>query len=210
MKVSFGSISFKICMESKRSSSCEQWKKGSASDLIQEREELPSLSWFSTGCCRWVGLLLPTILSRYGHDPGCISDWQIMQQTMACLGICEPKAKSKYRSLQWLLWDMLLVWKLLCVPVMFLLEPVKSWKSEISVNSSLDYLFSFKLEHSSSGWKACSVSCRQSLLEPVQFLKSSGKNTVSLQIRALRGTKKMIRWTSDFDWTRNTYLPHFY
>lgn len=114
------------------------------------------------------------------HDPWYIFGWFLEYVDSRSWGTRHLRTKIciKYWSL-WLLWDILWVWKMPSVPAFnknkLSLELVKSWKNERSINSHLDYLFSFILEHSSWGWKACSMSCLQSLLEPFQFLKSSEK-----------------------------------
>lgn len=94
-------------------------------------------------------------------------------------GTYEPRAESKYGSLQWLLWDILLVWKMLSVPVfnikMLSLATVKSWKSERSVNSHLGYLFSFKLEHSSWGERPVQCPAFRAYWNLFRFWKAQGK-----------------------------------
>lgn len=75
---------------------------------------------------------------------------------------------------------------------MLSLELVKSWKSEKSVNSQLDYLFSFKMEHSIWGERPVQCPVFRAYWNLFSFLKAQGKILFHLQSRPLRDTK-MIR-----------------
>lgn len=124
----------------------------------------------------------------YGHDPRYIFGWGTVQQTVGYQVSMNQELSQSMDPCSDFSGMKMLFFPGFNIKILSL-EPVKSWKSERSVNFHLDYLFGFKLEHSSWGKRPVQCPAFRAHWNLFSFLKARVKIPFHCKLDH-RGTQK--------------------